>query len=72
VFVASAHFDPIYIAGWCYILVAIAFIIRTYWEGRSSKEGGPVWRVIGLLLCVIWPILIGLVGFEALRQRKDL
>lgn len=52
-----------------YLLIAYMFVVRTWQEGHSSREGGLLWRVIGLLLCAIWPILIALVGFEALRRR---
>jgi hypothetical protein len=54
-----------------YILIAYMFAVRTWQEGHSSREGGPIWRAVGLLLCAIWPILIALVGFEALRRRDN-
>ena len=53
-----------------YLLVAFGLAMRTYDEGRSSHNGGPVWRVVGLLLCFGWPLLILLVAFEVLRGTE--
>jgi hypothetical protein len=53
-----------------YVVVTYAFAMRTYEEARTSKEGARVWGAVGLLLCIVWPVLIAMVGFEALR-RKD-
>jgi hypothetical protein len=57
-------------AGSVYVLVAYMFAVRTWQEGQSSKGGGPAWRMVGLLLSAIWPIIIALAGFEALRRRS--
>lgn len=54
----------------CYILITWAFVVRTYEEGRTSKEGSPAWSTIGLLLCMVWPVLLAVIGFEVFR-RKD-
>jgi hypothetical protein len=66
----STHFSWPSVAGLFYVLIALAFIIRTYEEGRTSQEGGPFWRAMGLLLCLAWPGLVALAGFEVMRQRR--
>jgi hypothetical protein len=35
-----------------YILITWAFAVRTYKEGRTSKEGSPAWTTIGC--CCVW------------------
>ena len=53
-----------------YLLIALAFGLRTYAEGRTSKEGGPVWRAIGLLLCLVWPAVVLGVTIEVVRLKR--
>jgi hypothetical protein len=53
-----------------YLMVAFGFALRTYAEGLISKEGGPVWRTIGLLLCVVWPAVILCVAIEVVRLKR--
>ena len=69
-FLMPSHSVWILVAGFFYVLIACLSAGRTYEEGRTSKEGDPVWRAIGLLLCAAWPVLIVLVGIEVLRRRK--
>ena len=55
-----------------YLVIALLFAIPTYDEGRKSHEGGPLWRIAGLLLCFAWPLLIGLVAFELVRRQRPI
>jgi hypothetical protein len=55
-----------------YLVIACGFALRTYEEGRTSKEGGPIRRVIGLLLSLVWPVMILCVGIEVVRLSRRL
>jgi hypothetical protein len=52
-----------------YTSIGLFFIVQTYVEGTKSKEGGPVLRVVGLLLCLVWPVILLGVLIEVLRAR---
>jgi hypothetical protein len=52
-----------------YASIGLFFLVQTYVEGISSKEGGPALRVFGLLLCLVWPVILLGVTIEVLRAR---
>src|SRR5689334_4255441 len=52
-----------------YAFVGIFFLIQTYVEGFTSKEGGPIHRIVGLLLCLVWPVILLGVTVEVLRAK---
>ena len=53
-----------------YALTAFVFAVRTYIEGYTSKEGGPVLRVVGLLLCSVWPAIVFCAAIEVIRSTR--
>ena len=53
-----------------YTLTAFVFAVRTYIEGYTSKEGGPVLRVVGLLLCSVWPAIVFCATIEVIRSKQ--
>lgn len=55
-----------------YILVAIAFVVPTYIEGRNRREGWTSFRVIGLLSCICWPALLVCVAVSIYRDKRSL
>ncbi|KQS63705.1 hypothetical protein ASG39_13830 [Rhizobium sp. Leaf371] len=53
-----------------YALVALLFLEMTYREGEMSLAGGwDIMRVVGLLYCLAWPLLIVHVSIVAYRDR---
>jgi hypothetical protein len=52
-----------------YASIGLFFLAQTYVEGIKSKEGGPVLRVVGLLLCLVWPVILLGVAIEVLKAR---
>ena len=56
-----------------YCLVAIAFLVLTYFEGWKRRGGWDAYRVLGLVLCAAWPLLVlyVLTSDTASAQRKS-
>ncbi|KQR79133.1 hypothetical protein ASG25_19110 [Rhizobium sp. Leaf384] len=53
-----------------YALVALFFLETTFREGEMSlTKGWDMMRVVGLLYCVAWPLMIVHVGIVAYRDR---
>jgi hypothetical protein len=52
-----------------YASIGLFFLAQTYVEGIKSKEGGPVLRVVGLLLCLVWPVILLGVAIDVLKAR---
>jgi hypothetical protein len=52
-----------------YSSIGLFFLAQTYVEGIKSKEGGPVLRVVGLLLCLVWPVILLGVAIEVLKAK---
>ena len=53
-----------------YFATAFFFALRTYAEGLTSKEGGPILRAIGLLLCLVWPAVVFCAAIEVARLKR--
>lgn len=41
-----------------YFLVAAVFFVLTYIEGWNRRDGWDAYRVLGLALCSVWPLLV--------------
>jgi hypothetical protein len=41
-----------------YGAIATGCVLRTLFEGYATRASWDVWRVLGLLACFVWPILI--------------
>jgi hypothetical protein len=53
-----------------YGIVALAFLTVTYLEGLGRRDGWDSYRVLGLSLCLAWPVLIVFVLFEARKFKR--
>lgn len=54
-----------------YILVAIAFVVPTYIEGRNREEGWTAFRIIGLLSCICWPAVLVCAAVLIYRDKRS-
>jgi hypothetical protein len=53
-----------------YTLVALIFLDITFREGRSGRRRGwDAMRIMGLLFCLAWPLLILHITIVAYRDR---
>jgi uncharacterized membrane protein YoaT (DUF817 family) len=43
-----------------YACIAVLFAIATYIEGWSRRDGWDRDRIVGLLSCTVWPLLIAM------------
>lgn len=41
-----------------YVLIALVFLALTFFEGWKRRSGWGAYRVFGLLLCTVWPLLV--------------
>lgn len=61
---------------WSYLLstlyggIALLFLDSSFREGELSGGAWDVTRVLGLLLCLVWPLLILYVILSAFRQKQ--
>jgi hypothetical protein len=46
------------LAALVYGAFASAFVIRTLFEGFAARAPWDAWRVLGLSLCLVWPIFL--------------
>lgn len=53
-----------------YLLIGTFFVAYTYLEGITSTEGGTFLRIVGLLVCLVWPAVLAAVVIEVLRSRR--
>lgn len=53
-----------------YTLVALFFLDATHREGEAQGGAWDGMRVLGMLLCLIWPVLIVHVAVLAYRRRQ--
>lgn len=56
-----------------YALICIPFDLETYAEGERERSGWDIWRIIGLGLCILWPVsaAIVLVAMKRSRPAKE-
>jgi hypothetical protein len=54
-----------------YSCIAVVFAITTYFEGWGRRDGWDRDRVVGLLSCTVWPLLIAtiLIGVLSAKRR---
>lgn len=52
-----------------YALISIPFILETYAEGERERNGWDLWRIVGLGLCLVWPIHAAIVFAAVVRSR---
>lgn len=45
------------LAALAYAAVASGCVIRTLFEGYATRAPWDAWRVLGLLICFVWPLL---------------
>ena len=55
-----------------YLLIALVFLTLTWAEGWHSRAGWTFYRVLGLALCCVWPLLLLIVLIAVSRQRRRL
>jgi Ca2+/Na+ antiporter len=60
------------IAAIAYFVVAAVFFVMTYFEGWSRRDGWDAYRVLGLVLCTVWPLLVLYIFFDAGAARRTL
>jgi hypothetical protein len=53
-----------------YTLICLFFLDNTYREGEAADSGWDGMRVLGLVLCLIWPLLLVHVIILAYRGRQ--
>lgn len=53
-----------------YFLICLFFLDNTYHEGEVSGSGWDGARVLGLVLCLAWPLLVVHVIISAYRNRE--
>ncbi|WP_203020123.1 hypothetical protein [Rhizobium rosettiformans] len=55
-----------------YVAIAAAFVTETYMEGERAGGHWDESRVLGLGMCVIWPVLACAVAAAAIWSSKPL
>ena len=55
-----------------YLLVAVMLLTLTYLEGWHSRAPWGLYRVLGLALCCMWPLLLLIVSIAPSLQRRRL
>jgi len=53
-----------------YTLISLFFLDNTYREGDAAGNGWDGMRVLGLVLCLIWPLLLVYVIVSVYRSRQ--
>lgn len=53
-----------------YALICVTFALETYSEGERESSDWDTWRVIGLGLCILWPVSAVIVLAAAIRSRR--
>jgi hypothetical protein len=53
-----------------YTLICLFFLDNTYREGEIAGEGWDGMRVLGLFLCLLWPLLLVHVMILAFRGDR--
>lgn len=53
-----------------YTLISLFFLDNTYREGEAAGSGWDGMRVLGLVLCLIWPLLLVYVIVSVYRSRQ--
>lgn len=53
-----------------YTLICLFFLDNTYREGEAAGSDWDKMRVLGLVLCLIWPLLLVHVIIMAYRGRQ--
>lgn len=53
-----------------YTLICLFFLDNTYREGEAAGGAWDGMRVLGLVLCLLWPLLVAHVIFSAYRDRQ--
>ena len=53
-----------------YTLIALFFLDATHREGEVQGGQWDVMRVLGMLACLVWPLLLLHVAFLAYRRRQ--
>lgn len=53
-----------------YILISLFFLDNTYREGEAAGGAWDAIRVLGLSLCLLWPLLLVHVIISACRNRQ--
>lgn len=59
----------LFLAG--YTFIALCFIACSLYEGERSGGGWDFYRLLGLLLCVVWPATIVTIMI-VLRQEREI
>jgi len=61
------------IAALAYLVVAVGFFVMTYLEGWTRRDGWDAYRILGLALCAVWPLLVLYIFvFDAGAMRRTL
>lgn len=58
------------IAAIAYFVVAAVFFVITYFEGWSRRDGWDAYRVLGLVLCTLWPLLVLYIFLDVQTARR--
>ena len=45
-----------------YVVIALLFALATYMEGWGRRDGWDAGRVVGLLACSMWPLVLIAIG----------
>lgn len=53
-----------------YTLICLVFIDNSYQEGDAAGGTWDAMRVLGLVLCLVWPLLLVYVIVSAFRDRQ--
>ena len=53
-----------------YTLICLFFLDNTYREGEAAGGAWDAMRVLGLFLCLLWPLLLVHVIISACRNRQ--
>ena len=53
-----------------YLAVVVIFLIPTTLEQRR-RQSGYIWRLLGMLLCLVWPITLLVTIFWDDEQQSD-
>ncbi|MNF11860.1 hypothetical protein D3C80_2131830 [compost metagenome] len=59
-----------YFVGATYCSAALFLLTMTYLEGLQAHAPWNAYRVAGIVVCILWPVLIFYLMFKIVTKRK--
>ncbi|HEV7309727.1 hypothetical protein [Ensifer sp.] len=60
----------IYVACFAYSLTALFLLAMTFLEGMQGRAGWNIYRIAGLLACLVWPVLFVYLMFKFASRNR--